>query len=277
MTVSIASRSLSSGAHPRDPLDRNREPSPRLRHNPDIRPWRFPALRIDGFGLVVADRACDDDVLALFPVGRRRDAMLGGHLQRIDRAQDFLEIAARGHGVDHDKLYLLVRPDDEDVADGLVVGRGARGGIARGRGRQHVVQLRYLEIGVADHRIIRRRTLRLLDVFRPFRVLVDGIDAKPHQLDAALVEFRLQLRERAELGGADRREILRVREQKRPAVADPVMEFDLAFGGFSVEIRGYCAYLESHDTTSCHSSYRGIRLFEYTGRSRLSEWASKKG
>jgi hypothetical protein len=30
------------------------------------------------------------------------------------------------------------------------------------------------------------------------------------------------------------------------------MEFDLAVGGFSLEIRSHSAYLESHVTTSCH-------------------------
>ena len=88
-----------------------------------------------------------------------------------------------------------------------------------------------VEIGVADHRIVRRGTLGLPDVLGPFRVLVDGIDAQAHQLDAALVEFRLQLCESAELGGAHRREVLRVREQERPAVADPVVELDFSLGG----------------------------------------------
>jgi hypothetical protein len=87
-------------------------------------------------------------------------------------------------------------------------------------------------------------------------VFVDGIDAEPDQLDAALVEFRLQLCQHAEFGGADRGKILRVREQQRPAVADPVMELDLAIGGFGLEIRGHSANLESHVSTSCPSSYR---------------------
>src|SRR5712691_9169972 len=77
-------------------------------------------------------------------------------------------------------------------------------------------------------------------------MLVDGIDAESHQLDAALVEFRLKLGQGAKLGGANRSEILRVREQQCPAVADPVMEFDLAVGGFSLEIRGHRANLQSH-------------------------------
>ena len=48
----------------------------------------------------------------------------------------------------------------------------------------------------------------------------------------------LILRHVAELGGADRREILRVREQHRPRVADPFVEADAAFGGLGLEIRG---------------------------------------
>jgi hypothetical protein len=34
------------------------------------------------------------------------------------------------------------------------------------------------------------------------------------------------------------------------------MELDFAVGGFGLEIRGHSAYLESHVTTSCHSSCR---------------------
>jgi hypothetical protein len=77
-------------------------------------------------------------------------------------------------------------------------------------------------------------------------VLVDGVDAEPHQLDATLVEFRFQLRQCAKFRGADRGEILWVREQECPTAADPVMEFDFSLGGFSFEIRGGSANLESH-------------------------------
>jgi hypothetical protein len=52
----------------------------RLRHDPDIGLRRFPPLRIDRLGLVVADRTCNDDVFALLPVGRRRHTMFCGHL-----------------------------------------------------------------------------------------------------------------------------------------------------------------------------------------------------
>jgi hypothetical protein len=55
------------------------------------------------------------------------------------------------------------------------------------------------------------------------------------------------------------------------------MEFDLAFGGFGFEIRGHGAYLESHFSTSCPSSFRGILRPNYRGRKRLSEWPWKKG
>jgi hypothetical protein len=87
-------------------------------------------------------------------------------------------------------------------------------------------------------------------------VAVDRIDAEPHQLDAALIEFRLQFGQGAEFGGADRGEILGMREQERPAVADPIMELDFSFGGFGLEIRGHSANLECHVLTSSCSSYR---------------------
>src|ERR1700742_1103949 len=96
----------------------------RLRDDPQIRLWGFSALGVEAPGLVIGDGARDDDVLALIPVGGRRDAMLGGELQRVDDAQYLLEVAPGGHRINQDQLDLLVRPDDEDVADGLVVGRG---------------------------------------------------------------------------------------------------------------------------------------------------------
>jgi hypothetical protein len=89
---------------------------------------------------------------------------------------------------------------------------------------------------------------------------VDRIDAQANQLDAALVEFRFQLGEQAELGGADRGEILGVREQHRPAISDPVVEFNFALSGFGFEIGGDCAYRKCHGFTSCCSSYREICL-----------------
>src|SRR5215212_4451256 len=104
-----------------------------------------------------------------------------------------------------------------------------------------------------------------------------GIEAKAHQLDAALVEFRLQLRESAEFGGANRREILRVREQKRPAIADPIVEFDCSFGGLGFEIGGGRANLECHDLTSSYSSCRKIRLRDYRSLKQLSEPVRAKG
>jgi len=62
-------------------------------------------------------------------------------------------------------------------------------------------------------------------------VLVDGVDGQADDLDAALVEFRLDLGHVAEFGGADRREVLRMRKQHHPVVANPIVEADLAFGG----------------------------------------------
>ena len=71
------------------------------------------------------------------------------------------------------------------------------------------------------------------------RVVVDRVDAQADDLGVALGEFRLQPRHVAELGGADRREILGMREQDRPAVADPVVKVDLALGRFGSEVRRF--------------------------------------
>src|SRR5262245_49064929 len=56
---------------------------PRLRHDPYIGAWRFPALRIGLFGFLVGNRARNDDVLALLPIDRRGDLVLGCQLKRV--------------------------------------------------------------------------------------------------------------------------------------------------------------------------------------------------
>src|SRR3954469_23014208 len=48
----------------------------RLLGDPQIGLGRLPALREQLLRVLVADRAGDDDVLALFPVGRRRHPVL---------------------------------------------------------------------------------------------------------------------------------------------------------------------------------------------------------
>jgi hypothetical protein len=52
----------------------------------------------------------------------------------------------------------------------------------------------------------------------------------------------LIVRHVAELGGADGGEVLRVREQHRPGIADPVVEADAALGGVGLEV-GCCIAL----------------------------------
>jgi hypothetical protein len=64
-------------------------------------------------------------------------------------------------------------------------------------------------------------------------VVVERVDGEPDDLHVAAVEVRLDLRHVAELGGADRREVARVREQDRPRVADPVVEADPDLGGLA--------------------------------------------
>jgi hypothetical protein len=106
----------------------------------------------------------------------------------------------------------------------------------------HVELLRDLQVGVADQRIVDRRALRLLDVLDPFRVIAHRVDAQADDLRVALVELGLELRHVAELGRADRREILRMRKQDRPAVADPFVKADAALRRLRGEIGYLIAY-----------------------------------
>src|SRR5688572_12964583 len=55
-----------------------------LWNDSDIRLRRLPAVWVRLLRFVVGDRAGDDHVVALLPVHRCRDLVLGGQLQRVD-------------------------------------------------------------------------------------------------------------------------------------------------------------------------------------------------
>ena len=188
-------------------------------------------------GLVVGHRGADDDVVAVLPVGRGRHLVLRGELQRVDHPQELVEVAPRARRVGEGELDLVVGPDHEDRAHGH--------GVAGVR-VDEVVEVAHLAVGVGDDREVDRLALRLLDVLGPLAVRVDGVDAQADHLDVALVELGLELGHRAQLGGADRGEVLRVREEHRPAVALPVVEVDGAFGGVGGEVRGVVAQQYGH-------------------------------
>src|SRR6185369_14383548 len=61
--------------------------------------WRGPQIRFVGLvageqlgGVVIGDRAGDDDIPALFPIGRRCHLVLGGQLHGVDHPQDLREV-----------------------------------------------------------------------------------------------------------------------------------------------------------------------------------------
>ena len=110
--------------------------------------------------------------------------------------------------------------------------------------------------------IVGRGALRLLDVLRPALVIVDRVDRQPDDLRVALVELGLDLGEVAKLGGAHRREVLRMREQDRPLVADPVVEVDRPFRGLRREIGCFVADAKCHGSSPEDVSIGGpiIRL-----------------
>src|SRR5689334_8596039 len=89
-------------------------------------------------------------------------------------------------------------------------------------------------------------TRRLLDVLGPALVIADRIDAESEDLAAALVELGLETGHVAELGRANRGEILRVRKQNRPPRADPVVEVDLPLRGVGGEIGCFAVDPQCH-------------------------------
>ncbi len=105
----------------------------------------------------------------------------------------------------------------------------------------HIVKLSDFVIRIRDHRKVERRALRLANVLGPALVRIGLIHAQADHFDVALIEFRFQPRGLAQLSSADRSEILWMRKQYRPAIANPFMKADRPFSGFRVKVRRHIA------------------------------------
>src|SRR5436853_4215107 len=102
----------------------------------------------------------------------------------------------------------------------------------------HVVEFRHLVVGIGNYRKVQRGALCFFDVFCPTLVGIRRVDAEADDLHIALIKFGLQARAFAEFGGAYGREIFGMREEHRPAIANPLMKINWALGSLSSEIRG---------------------------------------
>lgn len=152
--------------------------------------------------------------------------MLVTSLERVDNAQHLGGVTASRGRVGEDRADGLLRVNDEDRADGESNALGIDvGGILV---VQHVVGKSDLPLLVADDRESQLAARDLVDVLYPAAMALDSVGAQTDELDVALSELGLELREGTQLGGADRGVILRVGEQNDPLVADEVVELDRA-------------------------------------------------
>ena len=70
---------------------------------------------------------------------------------------------------------------------------------------------------------------------------LERVHAQADDLDVASIELRLDPRHVAQLGRADRREVLGMREENAPRAAQPFVEADRALGGRGLEVGGIAA------------------------------------
>src|SRR5215467_8602228 len=85
-------------------------------------------------------------------------------------------------------------------------------------------------------------------------MVVDRVHTESDDLAITPLELRHQPRHIAEFGCADRREILRMGEQDRPPIADPVVETDVSLGRFGAEVRDFRIYSQRHDASPSFDS-----------------------
>src|SRR5215831_15176623 len=88
-------------------------------------------------------------------------------------------------------------------------------------------------------------SLGLLNVLCPFAVLGDRVNAQADNLASTLGELGLKPGHGSQFGGAHRREVLRMREKDRPAVADPFVKTNRSLRRLGRKIR--CRLVDAWD------------------------------
>lgn len=160
--------------------------------------------------------------------------MLVTSLERVDDTEDLSSIASSGGRVGQDSADSLLGVDDKDGADSESNTLAVHvGGILV---VQHVVCVCDLPLLVTNDGKLQAAAANLVDILDPSSVALDSVGRKANELDTTLGELWLELSEGAELGGADRGVVLRVREQNNPLVANELVEVDWAAGGLCLEV-----------------------------------------
>src|SRR5262249_23995504 len=152
---------------------------------------------------------------------------------------NLVEVASGARRISEHRFHLLVRPYDIYRTHGEYIAH---------LGVNHVVESRDLLISVGNDRIVEAGALGLFDVHGPLLVRLRGVDTQAYNLDAALVELRFELGHITKFRGADGGEVLGVREEDRPTVANPLVEAaDRTFARLRAEIRNYFTNTQCHD------------------------------
>lgn len=162
--------------------------------------------------------------------------MLVTGLQGVDNSQDFSGVSTSGGRVRQDQSDLLRWVNDEDRSDGeldtLVVNVG---GILE---VNHVVLQGNLSFRVSNDWEGQLGAGDLINVLDPGLVGFGTVGRQTNQLDTSLGEFGFQLGESTQFSGADRSEVIRVREQHNPVFTNEFVEQDRTVGGLSSEVGG---------------------------------------
>lgn len=156
---------------------------------------------VDLLGVLGLDGWVNNHIITWHPVNRGGDLVLVTSLQRVEDSKHLGGVAACRSRVGEDGTDGLLGVNEEDGSNG----EGNALGIHVGRVLtvQHVVQQSDLSVLVTNDGEVQGGVANVVDVLDPFSVAVDGVGRQTDQLGASLCEFRFQLGESSQLGGAN--------------------------------------------------------------------------
>ncbi|KAH3660715.1 hypothetical protein OGATHE_005047 [Ogataea polymorpha] len=191
-------------------------------------------FREQGLGLFVGDAWVDNDIVTWNPVNRSGDSVLVTGLQRVDDSQNLSSVSTSRSWVGQDQSDGLLWVDNEDRSDGeldtLVVDISCILVV------DHVVLQSDLSFRVGNDWESKLGAGHLINVLDPGLVRVGTVSRQTNELHTPLGELWLQFGKSTKLGGADWGEVVWVREQNSPRVANVLVERNWAVRGVGREV-----------------------------------------
>lgn len=158
--------------------------------------------------------------------------MLDGELERVDDAENLIEVTAGRCRVGDDSLHTLVGTNEVDGTDGEGHASSRDVGLVN-----HAILEGNCVVLISNDGVPNLGLIDLFDVLDPSTVALRRVNREGCDDDATALPLALETSNNTKLGGANRGEVTRVGEEDCPLALNILVPLDFALGRVCLKVR----------------------------------------